>query len=196
MFKRAKEILAETFLGDLVQDWGIVFRKSNFFEETINLSLYQKDEHWVVWLVYKYKSSISYNSFGFGIPVYDLKQFVTTLQRHYEILCDMAVRKRYASSARYDRLPFFHRLLIRVIHGIRASKLLLDHKDPVKNSTEFRFYGYITRKSETKIFIQSDIDISQASGHIISGEGLRAALFALSQFIDEKVEPRADPGFS
>jgi len=184
MFKHTKKKLASVFLGDLVQDWGTVFRKENFFEETIDIALYRKEEHWVVWLVYKYKSPISYNRYGFGIPVWDLQQFATTLQSRHELLRNMSVRKRYVTSARCDRLPFFHRLIIRAIHGLKVSKLLLDHKDPVHKSTEYRFYGYITRKSEIKIFIQSDIDISNANGHIISGEGLNAALCALSQFLE------------
>ncbi|MDH3378475.1 MAG: hypothetical protein OEQ39_16160 [Gammaproteobacteria bacterium] len=184
MFKRTKEKFASVFLGDLVQDWGTVFRKDNFFEETIDIALYRKKEHWVVWLVYKYKSVISYNKYGFGIPVWDLEQFATMLQSQHELLRNMCVHKRYVTATRRDRLPFFHRLIIRAIHGLKASKLLLDHKDPVNKNTEYRFYGYITRKSAIKIFIQSDIDISKAHGHIISGEGLIAALCALSQFLE------------
>jgi hypothetical protein len=81
-----------------------------------------------------------------------------------------------------DKLPFAQRMMIKVIHGLKASKLLMDYKNPATSKTEYRFYGYITRKSDKKILIQSDIDISQAEGHIISGEGLDAALRCLSDF--------------
>lgn len=184
MFKRAREKLTETFFGELIRDWGTVFEKSNFFEESIDLALYRKKSHWVVWMKYLYKSRISYNSYFFAIPVYDLQNFVTTLERRYQRLCQLADRRRHEPPARNDRLPFIQRQVIRLIHGISASKLLLDLEDPVTKQSEYRFYGYVTRKSEIKVFIQTDPSISHSEGHIISGPGLDAVFSALSQFLE------------
>lgn len=183
MFGRIKDKLTNVILGELVQDWGTIFRKEGFFEESIDLSLRREKKHWVVWLTYKYKSPISYNKYSFGIPVWDLDGFVANLQGRYDLLYEMSVRQRYGTTSRQDKLPFIHGLFCRAIHGIRASKLLIDLKNPTRNRTEYRLFGYITRKSEIKVFIQSEIDITNSKAHIISGEGFAAALSSLSEFL-------------
>lgn len=185
MFERLKNQLSEAVLGELVEDWGDVYRSTGgFFEETTRLSLHRQRNHWVVWLGYKYKSAISYNQYGLGIDVHDLEGFVRTLRERYDDLCGAARGGRPPTPARQDRLPFAHRAVLRVIHGLRTSRMLLDLKDPDTGRTEFRCYGYVTRKSEIKVFLQSDLDISNAAGHVISGAGLDAALQALSGFLE------------
>ena len=109
------------------------------------------------------------------------------MQSRYALLCSLANRARPVPATGSDRLPFFHRMMIRVIHGIRASLLLMDYKHPATHETEYRFYGYVTRKSDKKIFIQSDLDISHSSGNVISGEGLEAALEVLADAIESGV---------
>ena len=85
-----------------------------------------------------------------------------------------------------SKLPFAHRLLLKAIFGIRASKLLLDLRDPQTRATDYRFYGFVTRTSGKKIFIQSDLDISKGHGTVISGEGLEAALQVLQDYLDSE----------
>ena len=186
MFKKIKGLLTGAILGELVRDWDVVYCQQNFFEEIIELSLYRKNDQWVVCLAYIYKSSISYNKFVFAIPVEDLASFVSTLLSRYDSLSKMSARKRKLLPARHDRLPFFHRQIIKLIHGLQTSKLLLDHKDPGTGDTEYRFFGYVTRKSDIKVFIQSQFEMSKSEGHIISGEGFLSALNVLAQFLDEQ----------
>ena len=185
MLKAIRNKLTQAVLGDPVRDWGVVYeQQGRFFTEQINLGLYRKQRELSLWLRYAYKSRISYNTYGFQIPVYNLHNFVTVMQSRYAKLCSLANRARPVSATASDRLPFFHRLMLRVIHGIRASLLLMDYTNPATHATEYRFYGYVSRNSAKKIFIQSDLDISRSSGHVISGEGLEAALAVLADAIE------------
>jgi len=179
MFVTFKKKFKDAFLGELLHDWGTVFSSEGFFRESIDLSLRREEKHLVLWLTYLYTSSISYNKFSFGIPVWDLQHFTETLNRRYERLHEMSMSQRYGTTSRRDKLPFFHGLLCRAIHGVKASRLLIDNKNPVSGNTEYRLFGYITRKSEIKILIQSDSDIANNNAHIISGEGLRACISLL-----------------
>jgi hypothetical protein len=187
LYQSTKQKMTDVFLGEPVREWGVVYEQERrFFNEAISLDLYQKNGQLVLWLKSIYKSRISYNSYGFAINVYDLHNFVETLQSRYDALCRLANTPRPLAANPRDRLPLAHRLLIKAIHGIRASKLLLDHRDPVSNEMDYRFYGYVTRKSGKKIFIQSDLDISNGHGSVISGEGFAAALQVLAGFLDSE----------
>ncbi len=138
----------------------------------------------MLWLKAIYKSRISYNSYGFAINVHDLRNFVETLQSRYGELCRLARTPRPLPANTRDRLPLVHRLLLKAIFGVRASKLLLDLRDPDSQATDYRFFGFVTRKSENKIFIQSGLDISKSDATVISGEGFAAALQVLAGFLD------------
>lgn len=187
LYKGAARQLADVFLGEPVREWGVVYeRQGCCFSEAISVDLYQKDALLILWLKSIYKSRISYNSYGFAITVHDLHDFVDTLQLRYEELCRLARMPRPMAANRHDRLPFVHRLLLKAIFGLRASKLLLDHRDPVSHETDYRFYGFVTRKSDKKIFIQSDLDISNRHGTVISGECLAATLQVLADFLDSE----------
>ena len=176
-----RDRLATAIVGEGVHDWGIVFdRKPGFFRERIGLALREKDGQPVLTLTYKYSSVISYNAFTFAIPVFDLAAFVRELQAGYDRLRCLAGTQRGAGGET-GALPLAQRLMIKVIHGIRASALLLDHRNPSTGETEYLFYGYVTRKSEIKVFIQSDLDIVNSNGHVISGEGFQAALNVLTE---------------
>ena len=183
MFGTFKKKFKDAFLGELIHDWGTVFSSEGFFRESIDLSLRREKKHLVLWLTYLYRSSVSYNQFSFGIPIWDLKHFTATLNRRYERLHDMSVSQRYGTASARDKLPFFHGLLCRVIHGVKASRLLIDNKNPVSGNTEYRLFGYVTRKSEIKVLIQSGSDIANNNAHIISGEGLRACISMLTEHL-------------
>ncbi len=185
LLKGVKQKMADVFLGEPLREWGVVYeQRRRFFSEAISVDLYQNDGKPVLWLKATYKSRISYNSYGFAITVYELRDFVETLQSRYGELCRLAGTPRPMAVNPRDRLPLAHRLLIKAIHGIRASMLLLDYRDPVSNATDYRFYGYVTRKSDNKIFIQSGLDIANREGSVISGEGFAAALQVLADFLD------------
>ena len=186
-----KKKFKNAFLGELIHDWGTVFSSEGFFKESIDLSLRRENTHLVLWLTYLYKSSINYNKFSFGIPVWDLKHFTATLNRRYEELHNMSASQRYGKTLASDRLPFFHGLVCRAIHGVKASRLLIDNKNPFSRNTEYRLFGYITRKSDIKVLIQSDSDIANNNAHIVSGEGLRACTSVLSEYLRQNPVPQA-----
>ncbi len=187
LYKGAAQQLADVFLGEPVREWGVVYeQQGRFFSEAIAVDLYQKDAQLVLWLKSIYKSRISYNSYGFAITVHDLHDFVDTLQSRYKELCRLAHMSRAIVDNRHDRLPFVHRLLLKAIFGLRASKLLLDHRDPVSHETDYRFYGFVTRTSDKRIFIQSDPNISNQHGTVISGECLAATLQVLADYLDSE----------
>ena len=180
-----KERVAQAVNGRLVRDWGVVFdQKPGFFRERICLALRDQGGQPLLTLTYKYSSAISHNAFTFAIPVFDLSAFVNAMQLNYDHLRVLSISPRVDVGAR-DALPFAHRLLLKLIHGIRTSKLLLDLTNPKTHRTEYRFYAYVTRKSDIKVFIQSDLDISGAQGHVISGDGLLAALQVLAEYLEE-----------
>ena len=183
MFKSLKNKISRAILGEQIRDWGVVYEnRSGFFKERISLGLYQKDRQLILCLTYRYTSRISFNSYTFAIPVFDLDFFVATLRANYDQLCSLA-RLPAAAIRASDRLPFAQRLMIKIFFGLKGSKLLLDHRNPSTDETEFRFNGFITRKSVVKVLIQSDMDISQNEGHVISGDGLDAILCALSEYL-------------
>ena len=187
MLGKIKQVLTDTFVGDPVRDWGVVYEQQGaFFTEQIKLGLYRKQQQLNIMLTAVYKSRISYNSFTLVIPVFDLQHFVDPLQTRYAELCRLARRPRAGAALQSrDKLPFVHRMMLRLIHGIRASRLLLDLRNPRTRTTEYRFYGYITRNSKCKVFLQSDMDISQSNGQVISGDGFAAAVGRLSEYIDQ-----------
>ena len=185
LYQGAARQLADVFLGDPVREWGVVHeRPGRFFSEAISVDLYRQDGQLILWLKSIYKSRISYHSYGFAISVRDLRDFVDTLLSGYEALCRLARMPRPLTANRHDRLPFVHRLLLKAIFGIRTSKLLLDHGDRVSHENVYRIYGFVTRTADPKIFIQSELDISNQHGTVISGECLAAVLQVLADFLD------------
>lgn len=187
LYQDAAQKMADVFLGEPLREWGVVHeRQGSFYTESISIDLYRKDGQLILWLKTIYKSRFSYNSYGFAINIYDLHHFVETLQSRYRELTRLAGMARPRATRARDRLPFVHRLLIKAIFGIRASKLLLDLRDPDTRETDYRFYGFVTRKSDHKIFIQSERDISSREGTVISGECLAAALEVLAAFLDSE----------
>jgi hypothetical protein len=184
LYQSTAQAMADVFLGEPVREWGVVHeRQGSFFNEAISIDLYRKNGQLILWLKSIHKSRISYNSSGFAITIHDLVDFVETLQSRYQELCRLAVSSRPRTPRAHDRLPLAHRLLLGVIFGIRASKLLLDHRDPGGGDADYRFYGFVTRKSKIRIFIQSDLDVSNRDGTVISGECLAAALEVLAAFL-------------
>jgi hypothetical protein len=99
---------------------------------------------------------------------------VDTLQSRYAALCRLAGMPRPVAANRHDRLPFAHRLLLRAIFEIRASRLLPVHRDPVSDETGSRFYGLNT--------CGSDLAISNQHGTVISGDCLGAVLLVPADF--------------
>jgi hypothetical protein len=181
-----KERIAQAVNGRLVRDWGVVSdRQPGFFRERICLALREQRGQPLITLTYKYSSRVSYTAFVFAIPVFDLPAFVNTMQLSYDRLLTLPTYPRAVFAGGRDALPFFHGLVLKLIHGVRVSMLLLDLTNPETQRTECRFYGYVTRKSDIKVFIQSDLDISTAKGHVISGDGLQAALQALAEYLRE-----------
>jgi len=187
LYERAAEKMADIFLGEPVREWGVIHvQPGRFFEEAISLDLYRKDNELVIWLKAIYKSSISYNTYGFAINVRDLRGFVDGLQSRYQELCRLARLPKLPMQRSRDRLPFVHRLIIKAIFGIRASRLLLDHRDPRSRKTDYSFYGVVTRGSEIRVFLQSDMDRANRNGTVISGEGFAAALGVLKDFLESE----------
>ncbi len=194
LFKGVSRKMADVFLGEPVREWGVVYEQAGrFFKETTSIDLYQKNGQAVLWLKVAYKSRISYNSYGFAINIHDLHHFVKTLQASCRELSRLAGMARPRATRTHDKLPFAHRLLLKVIFGVRASKLLLDLRNPHTRATDYRFYGFVTRTSGKKIFIQSDLDISKGHGTVISGEGLEAALQVLQDYLDSEESSAAWP---
>jgi hypothetical protein len=192
MLGKIKKILTDTFVGDPVRDWGVVYEQPGaFFTEQIKLGLYLKDRQLNLLMTTVHKSRFSYNSYSLVIPVFDLQSFVDTLQARYEELCRLERRPRAAVAIQSrDKLPFIHRMILKLIHGIRVSRLLLDLRNPRTRTTEYRFYGYITRNSERKVFLQSDMDISKSNGYVISGNGFAAVLQQLAEYGEQQASPK------
>jgi hypothetical protein len=195
LYHSAAEKMTGVFLGEPVREWGVVHkRQGTFYSESISVDLYRKNGQLILWLKTIYKSRFSYNSYGFAINIHDLHHFVETLQARYRELSRLAGMARPRATRTRDKLPFAHRLLLKAIFGVRSSKLLLDLRDPHTRETEYRFYGFVTRKSDPKIFIQSDLDISSRKGTVISGECLAAALQVLADYLDSEESTAAWPG--
>ena len=195
LYKGVSQKMADVFLGEPVRGWGVVYEQAgHFFKETTSIDLYQKNGQPVLWLKVAYKSRISYNSYGFAINIHDLHHFVETLQARYRELSRLAGMARPRATRTRDKLPFAQRLLLKAIFGVRASKLLLDLRDPYTRATDYRFYGFVTRKSGKKIFIQSDLDISNGHGTVFSGGGLDAALQVLKDYLDSEESSAAWSG--
>lgn len=107
-----------------------------------------------------------------------------TLQRKYSELCTVARARETIKPSESDRLPRFYRILFKIAHGVKNSMLLLDHRNPKTGRTDFKFYGYVTRKSEKKIFVVSALDSFVGHAFVISGQALELSLFKLSEFIE------------
>ena len=78
------------------------------------------------------------------------------------------------------------RLMLKPIFGIKASILLLKQRDSVFKMTDYCIFGFVTRKSETKVLILSDVTASKKEGTVISGDGFAAVLKVLAEFLDSE----------
>ena len=177
--------LSQIFLGEAIRDWGVVFEEDRgMISERLQIGLYEKNRQLNLLLTVRFRTLGVPSLYAFQIPVAVLGSFVSTLQRRYDALYALTNRPEVTTPTASDRLPLPARVLLNLIHGIRASRLLLEHPDPSTRETAYRFYGYVTRKSDTKILLQSDIDISRAESHVISGNGFAAVLDVLAQYVD------------
>jgi hypothetical protein len=187
VFKKIKDKFTKAAIGSPVREWGLIFEQDrSLMNEKWDLSLYKKNELLVLLIKITFKNRISYNVRYYAIPMYDLRYFVSILGSRYNELCRMADSQRPVAMRAFDKLPLSQRWSISLIQGIKASKFLLDHKNPTTKKTDFLFYGYITKKSVKKILIQSDIDASQAEGLVVAGDGLNAALDVLSEYLKDQ----------
>ncbi len=189
MFGRIKAQLTQTFFGDLVKDWGVVSTDDrSFYTEDLSLALYDRKGRHNLVLSYHQKSSFNSNRFFFSFPVGDLGGFANGFTKRWHELERVKSNPRMAPTVGPNKLPFVHRLILGVMHGVKLSRLLLDHSDPDDGDLEIRMYGYVTRKGDTKVFIQSDLDASQGRGHVVSGEGMRAVMEVLGDYAKERAD--------
>lgn len=180
MLDTIKNKLTRVFLGQLVKDWGMVSQQSGtLFNEKLSLALYEKDHQSNLCLTYEYGAA---NKQLLSFPVADLRQFVATLERGLDEL-DWIARtpQPHVPTVGSNRLPLFQRLVAKVVHGVKASRLLIESSSGDSGSAGIQIYGYVTRNDDTKVLLrwQSSDDSSQ----IVSSEGIRAMVRALSDYL-------------
>ncbi len=187
LYQSAKQKIEDVFLGEPVKEWGDIFeQQQRFFTEVISIDLYRKNDKLLLWLKVTQKSALSYNVHGYTITFRDLRSFTERLQSRYNQLCRLARARQPVAPRPRDRLPFMFRLMLKPIFGIRASILLLEQRDALIKMTDYRIYGFVTRKSETKVLILSDVAASKKEGTVISGDGFAAVLKVLAEFLDSE----------
>lgn len=190
LYQSARRKISDIILGDPVKEWGEIYTdQGRFFRETLSMDLYQKNGQPVLWLKAVYKSSLSYNSYGFAFYPSDLNHFVERLRSRYDQFnrlyqCGGTIRRPDAR----DQLPIVHRWMIKAIYGIRYSQLLLDHSECQQGTSGYRFYAIVTRKPETKVLIFSERTSSKQEATVISGEGLAAALKVLADYLKSQAK--------
>jgi hypothetical protein len=171
-------------MGEPIKDWGIVFaQKRRFVTEQLQLALYHKNTHMNLLLTINYTILSRPNVFNLVLEIRDLPRFVSTLWSNYEKLSSMAYAPGLGNTTRIDKPPWDTRLLLKVVYGVKASVLLLDSKDPCVDE-DFAIYGFVSRKSEKKVFFPKFYTSSNKIV-VISGDGLSAALKTLSTFLEE-----------
>jgi hypothetical protein len=184
LYRSVKEKVSDIFLGEPIKDWGEVHEhQGRFINETLSIGLYQKDDKLVLWLKTIHRSKLSYNSYDLAFNIDDIHQFVERSQTRYDQLCRLARSGKQFNPEARDRLPVAHRLILKVIFGIRASKLLFEQPEGRWGKAEDRFYGFVTRKSETRVYIMPEQSGSKQEGIVISGEGFAAVLSVLAEFL-------------
>jgi hypothetical protein len=184
LYRSVKEKVADVFLGEPIKDWGEIYEhQGRFFNETLSIGLYQKDGTLVLWLKAVYRSRFSYNSYSLAFDIKDIRQFVARTQSRYDQLCRLAGSGKQVSPDGRDRLPMIHRLILKVIFGVRASLLLFKQRGGQRGTTEDRFYGFVTRKAETRVFILPQQTGAKQEGTVISGDGFAAVLKVLAEFL-------------
>ena len=184
LFGSIKQQLADIFLGEPVREWGEIHEwQGSFFNEVLSLDLYQKDGRPLLWLKIDWKSRFSRNIQFLAIEIGDLSGFVGESQSRFDQLRRLAQARAPAKPAARDRLPFMYRLMMGAIFGIRASKQLFNNTNPRSGCPDYRFYGFVTRKAETRVLLLSRAGASKQEGTVISGDGFSTMLGVLAEFL-------------
>jgi hypothetical protein len=152
--------------------------------EQLRLALYQKNTHVNLLLAITYIFQSRSGVLNLVLEIGDLPRFVSTLWSNYEKLRVMANATGFINTATIDKIPWGPRLFLKVIYGVKASVLLLDGKDPCVDG-DVAIYGFISRKSEKKVFFPKYLD-SSGQVLVVSGEGFSIVLEALSAFLEER----------
>jgi len=181
---KIKDALTGAILGDLVKDWGVISQESGaLFNEQLKLALYAKDDRDVVCMTYDFGSTNKQMlSFGVG----DLRQFASTLQSRMNEVDRIAGHSGNVPTAGRNKLPFLPGLMAKVLHGVKASRLLVDDGDRSSGSPDIRMHAYVSRKSDVRVVLH--VDAGDNSSHLVSGAGIRAMAQILADHVGLQAE--------
>lgn len=183
---KIKSGLTDLVLGDLVRDWGEVSEQNkSFYTETLSLALYRDGTRLTLWLKILTRSRFSSNSWHLAMEVDDLSAFVNHAQSRFAQLQRLARSGRVIRPDPRDRLPFMLWLMLKAMFGVRASKLLGELPGGTNARPDYRIFGFVTRKSETRVMIQRGAGGSSQHGNVITSEGFGAMLDALAEYLAE-----------
>lgn len=184
MLGKIKDALTGAVLGEVVKEWGVISDESGaLFNEQLKLTLYAKDGRDVVCMAYDFGSANKQLlSFGVG----DLRQFASTLQTRMAEVDRIAGHPGNVPTAGRNKLPFFPGLVAKVIHGVKASRLLVDEGDRSSGSPSIRMHAYVSRKNDVRVVLH--INAGDNSSQLVSGAGIRA----MAQVLADRVGLHAE----
>ena len=170
MLGKIKDALTGAFLGDLVKEWGVISRESGaLFNEQLKLALYAKEGRDVLCMTYDFGST---NKQMLSFEVGDLRQFTSALQTRMAEVDRIAGHPGSVPTAGRNKLPFLPGLMAKVIHGVKASRLLVDEGDRSSGSPDIKMHAYVSRKNDVRVVLH--LNTGDNSSQLVSGAGIRA----------------------
>ncbi len=188
MLGKIKDALTGAILGELVKDWGVISHESGaLFNEQLKLALYAKDGRDILCLTYDFGSA---NKQMLSFEVGDLRQFTSTLQTRMEEVDRIAGHPGNVPTAGRNKLPFLPGLMAKVLHGVKASRLLVDDGDRSSGSPDIRMHAYVSRKNDVRVVLH--VDAGDNSSQLVSGAGIRAMAQVLADHVGLQAEVEAE----
>lgn len=190
---------------DRLKDWGVLHTAElkwlGFRErKTFSAALEHDGEQYYLRITTSRELPVSRGSSTYSIPISAPREFVKAMVSGFQALDRLAVSPDTFAGGSSDKPPLAFGLLYleRVVHGIKASKLLLTQGDSSGRETLYTYYGFITRKKTQRIMIYCPSDIEQTD--FIAGEAFRALVHALATWLDDPANARLvgkwEKGFS
>ena len=153
-------------LGKRLADFGVIYERGGFWAFSVALSVFKEAEgHYHLPVVVYGKTLKNWTRFEIQTP--DPWEFASKLKMN------LARLRPGPPPTPGDRISavFGIGLVIRLIHGIRGSKMLVRQSWPDDKGSWVRFHGYLDRKGRRRLLVQKAIDLAGVyEGMLLPGE--------------------------
>lgn len=165
-FKQKLKDFLDRPLGRQLADFGVIYETCGFWGFHFAMSVFKEaDHHYHIPVVLYAKALKNWTRFEIQTP--DPWAFAE------EMKLNLARMSPGPPPTPLDHISsgFGIGLIIRLIHGIRGSKMLVRQSWPDKKDNWVRFHGYLDRKGRRRLLVQKDIELAGVyEGTLLPGE--------------------------